>query len=67
MPADDVSPHILAGFRMVDLTLLIAEELPSAWSTHMPYQQKTFNYFTDVDRQVSPLKSATGPTKPGGC
>lgn len=45
---------------IVDLTLLLAEELPAAWATHMPYQQKTFNYFTNVDSQASPLKSATG-------
>lgn len=51
----------LFDMRLVDLTLLLAEELPAAWAKHMPYQQKTFNYFTSVDEQVSPLKSATGP------
>lgn len=30
--------------RVVDLSLLIAEELPCFWSSHMPYQQKTFLY-----------------------
>ncbi|NYI67229.1 cyclase family protein [Spelaeicoccus albus] len=47
--------------RIIDLTLLLAEELPAAWAKHMPYQQKTFNYFANVDSQASPLKSATGP------
>ncbi len=51
----------LLGLRLVDLTLLLAEELPAAWAKHMPYQQKTFNYFTRVDQQVSPLKSELGP------
>lgn len=47
--------------RIIDLTLLLAEELPAAWAKHMPYQQKTFNYFTAVDSQTSPLKSEAGP------
>jgi isatin hydrolase len=47
--------------RIVDLTLVIAEELPAAWATHMPYQQKTFNYFVDRDDQVAPQRSETGP------
>jgi kynurenine formamidase len=49
------------GTRLVDLTLLVAEELPCWWSTHMPYQHKTFNYFADRDDQAAPLRSRTGP------
>lgn len=51
----------LLNARMVDLTLLLAEELPTTWSTHISYQHKTFNYFTDVDDQVSPLMMTDGP------
>lgn len=51
----------ILGMRVVDLTLLLAEELPAAWAKHMPYQQKTFNYFAARDDQVSPLKSDIGP------
>lgn len=48
--------------RLVDLTLLLAEELPCWWSTHMPYQQKTFNYFSDqVEDPSVPRFSRTGP------
>ena len=47
--------------RLVDLTLLVAEELPCWWSTHMPYQHKTFNYFADVDHHATPLRSRSGP------
>jgi isatin hydrolase len=47
--------------RIADLTLLLAEELPAAWAKHMPYQQKTFNWFEARDEQVSPLKSEVGP------
>jgi isatin hydrolase len=32
---------------VVDLTLVLAEDLPCWWPAHMPYQQKTFNYYSD--------------------
>ncbi len=54
------APPFGAG-RMVDLTLLLAEELPCWWSTHMPFQHKTFNYFTDRPDDAAPLLSRTGP------
>jgi kynurenine formamidase len=47
--------------RLVDLTLLVAEELPCWWSTHMPFQHKTFNYFADEASQAAPLLCRTGP------
>jgi kynurenine formamidase len=47
--------------RLVDLTLLLAEELPCWWSTHMPYQHKTFNYFADGGTDAAPLLSRAGP------
>lgn len=50
-----------APSRVVDLTLLIAEELPCWWSTHMPFQHKTFNYFENHDDQAAPLLSRNGP------
>jgi kynurenine formamidase len=48
----------------VDLTLLVAEELPCWWATHMPFQHKTFNFFadrTDAVQNDVPLLSRTGP------
>lgn len=47
--------------EVVDLTLLVAEELPCWWSTHMPFQHKTFNYFADRDDHPLPLRSRNGP------
>ena len=47
--------------QLVDLTLLLAEELPCWWSSHMPYQHKTFNYFADRGDDAAPLLSRTGP------
>jgi kynurenine formamidase len=51
---------IPVGTEPVDLTLLIAEELPCWWSTHMPFQHKTFNYFVDRDDSPLPLRNRTG-------
>jgi isatin hydrolase len=57
-----VTPPFDPGdWMIVDLTLMLAEELPAAWAKHVPYQQKTFNYFTNRDDQVAPLKSDVGP------
>jgi kynurenine formamidase len=47
---------------IIDLTLLVAEELPCAWSSHVPYQQRTYNYFADnTKRAEAPLFSRVGP------
>jgi len=54
-------PFASPGTRLVDLTLLLAEELPCWWSTHMPYQHKTFNYFADRPDQAAPLLCRAGP------
>jgi len=56
-----VPAELLGSSELVDLTLLVAEELPCWWSTHMPYQHKTFNYFANRDDEVSPLLSRAGP------
>jgi isatin hydrolase len=56
-PAD--APH--GTRRLVDLTLLVAEELPCWWSNHMPFQHKTFNYFADRDDTPVPLLCRYGP------
>jgi len=61
------SPFDPGDWMIVDLTLMLAEELPAAWAKHVPYQQKTFNYFTDRDDQVAPLKSEVGPYQTRCC
>jgi kynurenine formamidase len=59
---DVASPLDVGGrSRLVDLTLLLAEDLPCWWSTHMPYQHKTFNYFAGRPDDAAPLLSRTGP------
>lgn len=54
-------PSAPPGARVVDLTLLLAEELPCSWSTHVPFQQKTYNYFADDLRDEAVLRNHTGP------
>ncbi len=53
------APH--DGRRLVDLTLLVAEDLPCWWSSHMPFQHKTFNYFDDREDTPVPLLCRSGP------
>ncbi|WP_375426102.1 cyclase family protein [uncultured Friedmanniella sp.] len=54
MPPSDNKP------RVVDLTLLLAEELPCWWSTHMPFQQKTFSYFDERGDAARHVVSRSG-------
>lgn len=46
---------------VIDLTLLLAEELPCTWSPHMPFQQKTYNYFQTQESNQSFLYNRCGP------
>jgi kynurenine formamidase len=50
----------LAGTRLVDLTVLVAENRPCFWPAHIPYQQKTFNYFEDRPEDPQPVWSRAG-------
>jgi kynurenine formamidase len=38
---------MIPGYRMVDLSLPLAEDLPCSWPGHVPYQHKGFNAFAD--------------------
>jgi kynurenine formamidase len=51
----------LRGLRLVDLTLTIAEDLPAAWATHIPFQAKAWNWFRDEEAGPSRLLSGCGP------
>ena len=55
---------MLAGFRasrVVDLTVALAEDLPGAWPTHMPFQRKLYNYFANNPNQNQPTFGFRGP------
>jgi isatin hydrolase len=49
-----------AGSQLVDLSLVVAEDRPCWWPAHMPYQQKTFNYFESRPDDVQPVLSRAG-------
>ena len=57
--------QLMAGFascEVVDLTVTLAEHLPAAWPTHMPFQRKVYNWFASrSEGQVQPVHSLTGP------
>ena len=59
-PFDFTALATPAGGTLVDLTLLLAEELPTTWPGHMPYQHKTFNYFQQGGPDESHLVSPCG-------
>ncbi len=44
MPASDL-PKQLASSRMIDLSQPLAEDLPTTWPGHMPYQHKLWNWY----------------------
>ena len=39
--------ELMAEAEIVDLSHLIAEDLPAAWPTHMPLQIRVWNYYTE--------------------
>src|SRR4051812_21721654 len=51
----------LAQFDVVDLTVPLAENLPCAWPTHVPFQRKVFNWYGDRHDQIQPIHSIRGP------
>src|SRR4051812_7683821 len=48
MPTSDL-PRQLASSRMIDLSQPLAEDLPTTWPGHMPYQHKLWNWYTPLD------------------
>ncbi|MQA93628.1 MAG: cyclase family protein [Streptosporangiales bacterium] len=51
----------LPGHELVDLSLLIAEDLPCYWATHLPFQHKTYNWFTGRKDATGCVISRSGP------
>ncbi len=47
--------------RLVDLSVPIAEHLPSAWPTHLPFQHKTWNWFETRQDGHEHRSSRRGP------
>jgi isatin hydrolase len=57
----NVPPQDHQDYTVVDLSLLIAEDLPCYWSTHMPYQHKTYNWFADRKDGAGCVINRSGP------
>lgn len=52
----------MAEFDVVDLTVPLAEELPAAWPTHMPFQRKVYNWYAGGQPgQIQPIHGFRGP------
>lgn len=51
----------IANCDIVDLTVTLAEHLPAAWPTHMPYQRKIYNWYANDQSQYQPLPGHRGP------
>jgi kynurenine formamidase len=48
------------GWRLVDLSLLISEEVPASWPQSVPFQRRIWNWFEDVDDGPEILMSRNG-------
>jgi isatin hydrolase len=58
----DVLLSALAAFEVVDLTVTLAEHLPGAWPTHMPFQRKVYNWYAGAgEEQIQPIHGFRGP------
>ncbi len=50
------------GSELVDLTVTLAEHLPAAWPTHLPFQRKVYNWYeTRHEGQIQPVNGLRGP------
>ena len=48
---------LLAEGEIIDLSHLIAEDLPAAWPTHMPLQIRVWNYYTEQTEGLHYIQS----------
>ncbi len=50
------------GSELIDLTVTLAEHLPAAWPTHMPFQRKVYNWYESRrEGQIQPVHGFRGP------
>jgi isatin hydrolase len=45
---------------VIDLSVLVAPDLPASWPGHMQFTHKNWNWYAEVDNPVEPVRSA-GP------
>lgn len=52
----------IQGSDLIDLSVTLAEHLPAAWPSHMPFQRKIFNWYASRDQdQIQPIHGQGGP------
>ncbi len=51
----------IQGSEVVDLTVTMAEHLPAAWPTHVPFQRKVYNWYASQPDQIQPIHGFRGP------
>jgi len=51
----------LQGRELIDLSVTLAEHLPAAWPTHMPFQRKVYNWYAARPDQIQPIHGFRGP------
>lgn len=56
-----IAAALAGGAEIVDLSLTVAEDLPGSWPTHVPFQQKVFNWFADRPADLMPVSGRGGP------
>ena len=49
------------GSEVIDLTVTLAEYLPAAWPTHVPFQRKVYNWYAPQPDQIQPIHGFRGP------
>ncbi len=47
--------------ELIDLSVTLAEHLPAAWPTHMPFQRKIYNWYASRSDQIQPIPGFRGP------
>lgn len=50
----------LPGHQLVDLSLTLAEDMPCHWSTHQPFQHKTWTWFSTTRRPEAAIYNREG-------
>lgn len=51
----------MAACEVIDLTVTLAENLPGAWPTHVPFQRKIYNWYANKPDDPQPIWSLRGP------
>lgn len=57
---DQASVPVMPGCEVVDLSLLLAEDLPCHWATHQPFQHKVWHWFSTLKNGAGAVYNRSG-------